>query len=247
MNPVAIYNALTERCTKFLRVDELCRLAAQKDPKLPSESALAEEAARPLNAKQGLERAQGAFLAEVLADPAAGTHLCHAMLLPLPESREHAAQFERSGRLDLGGASVERLGKAAVVTMQNPRFLNAEDETTLRPLETAIDVALLDTKSEVCVLRGGKVEHPRYAGQRLFGAGINLTHLYQGKIRYLWYLLRDLGLVNKIYRGLAVPNASPSSRAGKRCGLARSRGSPSAGIARSCSRSTTCSLQKAPT
>src|SRR5207237_8606530 len=83
------------------------------------------------------------------------------------------------------------------------------EQTTLRTLETAIDVALLDTKSEVCVLRGGKVEHPRYAGKRLFGAGINLTHLYQGKIRYLWYLLRDLGLVNKIYRGLAVPNASP--------------------------------------
>jgi len=56
------------------------------------------------------------------------------------------------------------------VTMQNPRFLSAEDESTLRPLETAIDVALLDTKSEVCVLRGGQVEHPRYAGQRLFGA-----------------------------------------------------------------------------
>jgi thioesterase DpgC len=209
MNPVALYNELTERCTKFMRVDELCRLAAQKDPKLPNESALAEEAARPLNAKKGLERAQGAFLADVLGDPTAGTHLCHASLLPLPESRERAAEFERSGRLDLGGASVERVGRAAIVTMQNPRHLNAEDEVTLRPLETAIDVALLDTRSEVCVLRGGKVEHPRHAGKRLFGAGINLTHLYQGKIRYLWYILRDLGLVNKIYRGLAVPDASP--------------------------------------
>jgi len=206
---VAIYDELTGRRTKFLRADELCRLAAQKDPTLPNETALAEEAARPLNAKKGLERAQGAFLAEVLGDPGVGTHLCHASLLPLPESRDRAAEFERSGKLDLGGASVERVGKAAVVTMQNPRFLNAEDEVTLRPLETAIDVALLDTKSEICVLRGGRVEHPRYAGQRLFGAGINLTHLYQGKIRYLWYILRDLGLVNKIYRGLAVPNASP--------------------------------------
>ena len=208
-NAIAIYDQLTERRTKFLRADELCRLAAQKDSKLPDQAALAEEAARPLNAKKGLERAQGAFLADVLGDPAAGTHLCHASLLPLPESRERAAEFERTGKLDLGGASVERMGRAAVVTMQNPRHLNAEDEVTLRPLETAIDVALLDTKSEVCVLRGGKVEHPRHAGKRLFGAGINLTHLYQGKIRYLWYILRDLGLVNKIYRGLAVPGASP--------------------------------------
>ena len=206
---IAIYDQLTERRTKLLRADELCRLAAQKDSKLPNEAALAEEAARPLNAKKGVEHAQGAFLADVLGDPEAGTHLCHASLLPLPESRQRAAEFEKSGKLDLGGASVERMGRAAVVTMQNPRYLNAEDEVTLRPLETAIDVALLDTKSEVCVLRGGKVEHPRHAGKRLFGAGINLTHLYQGKIRYLWYILRDLGLVNKIYRGLAVPDASP--------------------------------------
>jgi thioesterase DpgC len=61
------------------------------------------------------------------------------------------------------------------------------------------------------VLRGAEVEHPKYAGRRLFGAGINLTHLYQGKIRFLWYLLRDLGLVNKLYRGLAYPDASPET------------------------------------
>ena len=207
---LAVYDQLTERRTKYLRVDELCRLAARAFPQmLPSEAALAEEAGRALRDKKKLEVAQGEFLAAVLTDPAAGTHLCHAMLLPLPAAREQAAEFERTGNLDLGGASVHREGKAAVVTMRNPRFLNAEDESTLGPLELAIDVALLDTRSEVCVLRGGQVDHPRYAGQRLFGAGINLTHLYQGRIRYLWYILRDLGLVNKLYRGLAKPGVSP--------------------------------------
>ena len=207
---LAVYDQLTERRTKYLRVDELCRLAARAFPQmLPSEAALAEEAGRALRDKKKLEVGQGEFLAAVLNDPAAGTHLCHAMLLPLPAARERAAEFERSGNLDLGGASVQREGKAAVVTMRNPRFLNAEDESTLGPLELAIDVALLDARSEVCVLRGGQVDHPRYAGQRLFGAGINLTHLYQGKIRYLWYILRDLGLVNKLYRGLAKPGVSP--------------------------------------
>jgi thioesterase DpgC len=43
----------------------------------------------------------------------------------------------------------------------------------------------------------------------VFGAGINLTHLYQGKIRFLWYLIRDLGFVNKFYRGLALPGVHP--------------------------------------
>jgi enoyl-CoA hydratase/carnithine racemase len=37
---------------------------------------------------------------------------------------------------------------------------------------------------------------------RVFGSGINLTHLYQGRIDYLFYLQRDLGYVNKIYRGI---------------------------------------------
>ena len=37
----------------------------------------------------------------------------------------------------------------------------------------------------------------------MFGSGINLTHLYRGKIDFLFYLFRDLGYVHKIYRGLA--------------------------------------------
>ena len=41
--------------------------------------------------------------------------------------------------------------------------------------------------------------------RRVFGAGINLTHLYHGRIPFLWYLVRDLGYVNKLYRGLAMP------------------------------------------
>ena len=205
-----IYDNITSGRTRFVRVDELCRRAAELRPDLlPSAQELQAEAALAQRDKQGLEKKQGAFLAEVLSDPAAGLHLCHAMLLPRPDSAARLAEYARSGELDLPGAHLKRSGKASVVTMRNPRFLNAEDESTIAGLETAIDVATLDPKTEVCVLRGGVVEHPKYAGRRLFGAGINLTHLYQGKIRYLWYILRDLGLVNKLYRGVALPGASP--------------------------------------
>jgi thioesterase DpgC len=199
------YDRLTERRTRFLRVDELCARADF----LPSKKQLAAEAQLALKDKQGLERAQGEFLAQVLADPVAGAHLCHAMLLPHPRSKEYKEEFERKGVLHLPGAELERRGKAAVLTMSNPRFLNAEDETTLEGMEIAVDLALLDPDTEVCVLRGGPVEHPKYAGRRLFGAGINLTHLYQGKIRFLWYLIRDFGFVNKLYRGIASPDFSP--------------------------------------
>ena len=206
----AIYEHLTDGRRELLRADELCERAAEAFPGLvPSRDELAEEAPRLQRDKRGVEVDQGLFLAHVLADAECGLHLCHAMLLPRAESREKLKDFEKHGELDLGGASVRREGKAAVVTMTNPRFLNAEDESTLAPLETAIDLALLDAKSEICVLRGGPVSHPKHAGKRLFGAGINLTHLYHGKIRYLWFILRDMGLVNKLYRGVAFPDVPP--------------------------------------
>ena len=210
MNALAIYEELTAGRTRFIRVDELCRLTGEKHPKsLPNEVELNAETQRALGDKHGLEKAQGEFLAQILADPAAGTHLCHAMLLRREDSREKFSEFDRRGALDLPGVLLERQGKAAVLTMRNPGYLNAEDETTLDGMEIAVDLALLDPKTEVCVLRGGPVEHPKHAGRRIFGAGINLTHLYQGKIRFLWYLLRDLGFVNKLYRGLAFKDQSP--------------------------------------
>jgi len=210
MHAVEIYDRLTGDRGRFVRVDELCRRAAATFPgSLPSDAELAAEARLAQRDKKGLEKAQGEFLAEVLADPAAGTHLCHAMLLPKELSKEKLGEFEKKGEIDLGGAQLRRQGKACVLTMNNPRYLNAEDESTIAGMETAVDVALADAKSEVCVLRGAAVEHPKYAGRRIFGAGINLTHLYEGRIRYLWYLIRDLGLVSKFYRGLASPDASP--------------------------------------
>src|SRR5436190_1658719 len=134
-----LYDRLTQGRTRFVRVEDLCRLA----PHLPDEAALAAEAERPLKEKKGLEKAQGEFLAQVLDDQAAGMHLCHAMLLARADSAPRLAEYEKTGKLDLPGAELRRRGKASVLTMRNPRFLNAEDETTIAGLESAIDVATL--------------------------------------------------------------------------------------------------------
>ena len=206
----AMYDAVTAGRSRFVRVERLCAEAAARFPGvLPSEEALAAERSLKQRDKTGVERQLARFLSAVLADPAAGSHLCHAMLLPREDSLARLAEYERTGVMRFAGAQVERQGKASVVTMTNPRYLNAEDASTLDGLETAVDLALLDRASEICVLRGGTVEHPKWAGKRIFGAGINLTHLYHGKIPYLWYLARDLGLVNKLYRGLAVQERPP--------------------------------------
>jgi len=210
MNALTIYDEMTGGRTRFVRVDELCRLAAEAFPGvLPSKAELGGEARLAQRDKKGLEKAQGEFLAQVLGDPLAGAHLCHAMLLPRTDSMQSFAEYDKAGEIAFAGAHLKRHGEAAVLTIRNPRYLNAEDETTLEGMETAVDLALLDPRTEICVLRGGSVEHPKWAGRRLFGAGINLTHLYQGKLRYLWYLIRDLGFVNKLYRGLAKREVSP--------------------------------------
>src|ERR1035441_5541426 len=78
----------------------------------------------------------------------------------------------------------------------------------------AVDLAILDPETSVAVLRGGLVEHPKYAGRRLFSAGINLTHLYYGKISYLFYIKHVMGFENKIYRGIAQVDQLPDETAG---------------------------------
>jgi len=69
--------------------------------------------------------------------------------------------------------------------------------------ETAVDLVLLHPDIHIGVLRGGRVDHPRYKGRRVFNSGINLTRIYYGKLPYLFYLIRDFGMVNKIFYGLA--------------------------------------------
>ena len=92
------------------------------------------------------------------------------------------------------------------VILTTPQYLNAEDELTLYTLEAAIDLALLCNDTKICVLRGSKVTHPKYKSKRIFGSGINLTHLYDGKISFMWYLIREMGAVHKVFRGIHETN-----------------------------------------
>jgi thioesterase DpgC len=211
-----LYRRLTDDLRRFVRVEDLVYDAASHLPGIaPTREAVGEDSDLPLRDKEGVEIDQGILLSRVLAQPTAGRHLCHAMLLPRREAAERLPEFIARGALDLGAASVQRVGKACIVQMRHPRFLNAEDDTTIDAIETAVDLAILDPATEVAVLRGDTVEHAKYRGRRVFSAGINLTHLYLGKIPYLWYLKRDMGVVNKILRGLARQDASPDETVGQ--------------------------------
>jgi (3,5-dihydroxyphenyl)acetyl-CoA 1,2-dioxygenase len=204
----AVYDELTEGLAARLRVEELLERAASSHPGLvPSPDAIAAERRRELRDQEGVELALGRVLAAWLADRRIGTHLVESMLLPRPESVELLPRYQSDGAVDLGAASVERRGNQGVVTLTRPERLNAENDETTIALETAVDLVLLDPASELGVLRGGVVDHPRYRGRHVFSSGLDLSELYAGRLSYLFFIVRELGFVAKILRGAAAPDA----------------------------------------
>jgi len=199
----SIYDEVTDGRTRSLRMAELVYAAAASRPDLlPSRAAIDGERELLQKDKQGLEIDQGVFLAHVLAHPQCGPHLMHAMAQPRADARDRLGDLRAAGSVDLGVVRVDRHGEMGVITMQNHAFLNSEDDGSVAALEAAVDLALLDDAISVGVLRGAPAVHPKYAGRRIFGSGLNLTHLYYGKISLVEFMLeRELGALSKMYRG----------------------------------------------
>ncbi len=203
---VRIYDELTDGRTRYLRVGELVYAAAERFPGLvPTRAEVDAERTLLQKDKAGLEIAQGDFVARVLAERTTGLHLLHAMSLPTAAALARREEFERAGSVDLGPVRVDRDGALGRVTIQNLAVLNAEDDVSVAALETAVDLVLLDDRIDVGVLRGGIATHPKYAGRRILGSGINLTSLYHGQISLVEFMIeRELGALNKMYRGHRV-------------------------------------------
>jgi (3,5-dihydroxyphenyl)acetyl-CoA 1,2-dioxygenase len=200
----ALYDELTDGLTRQVRIDDLLYAAAERYPGLvPTQAEIDRERTHRLADKTGIERAQGMLLAAMLALPTAGTHLLESMLAPTQLALDHLDEFVKTGSVDFGTVMLTREGKAGFLEIRNPRHLNAEDMTTLAKTEAAVDLILMHPEIEVGVFRGGVIDadQRKYGGQRVFGAGINLTHLYYGQIDFLFYFLRDWGYVNKLFRG----------------------------------------------
>ncbi len=204
-----IYNKITSNYKNFMRIEDLVYEVNKITPFLtPSKHQISLEQKKSLSHKKGIEIDQGIFLSSVLANTKSGTHLCEAMLRPSNLALQNLENFNKTGFVDFGKAYLKKKEKYIEVVLDNPEYLNAEDESTLYPLEAAIDIALLSNDRNICVLRGSKVKHKKYKNKKVFGSGINLTHLYEGKISFMWYLVREMGAVHKVFRG--IHNSSKS-------------------------------------
>jgi thioesterase DpgC len=206
-----LYDELTDGQRRAVRIEDLVYLAAERYPGLtPTKAQIAAEREHAQKDKDGAEIDQGVFLSHLLSLPRPGLHLVYAMLRPKPESLDLLPAFQRLGRLQLGPITVEREGNVGYLWHANPRFLNAEDDSVVPHLEVGTDLLLLDRNIEACVMRGKTVDHPKYAGRHVFNAGINLTNLYFGQISFVdFYLVRDMGYVHKLMRGVSPPEFWP--------------------------------------
>ncbi|RLK09657.1 3,5-dihydroxyphenylacetyl-CoA monooxygenase [Micromonospora sp. M71_S20] len=183
----------------------------------PTRAEMELERGRRQAAKEGFEIDQGIAYAALLG-AAGGGDLVRSQRLPTDEARSRLPEFQRTGVVEMPVVSVRRTDGVAEITVANQRYLNAEDEALGQQMEIAVDLALLDPGVRVGVVRGAVMQHPRYAGRRVFSSGINLTLLCAGQIPFLGFVMqREIGYLSKIQRGLWDPRqqADPTARGGK--------------------------------
>lgn len=198
-----IYKILTNNFREYLRVDELIIRAANDFPGLlPTNKQLVEDASSKLKDRIGHEISVGLVLSQWLAISMVGKHMMAAMRLPTSSALALLSSFQTSNEIDLGIVHLEKRGRQAHITLRNIEFLNAEDDALLTAMECAVDIALLDPNVDLGVIRGGFMSHDKYRDRRVFCSGINLKKLYAGELSFLFYVSRELGLVNKLLRGL---------------------------------------------
>ncbi|WP_229068486.1 enoyl-CoA hydratase/isomerase family protein [Actinoplanes sp. DH11] len=204
----AVHAELTDDGRAHHRLSDLATNAAELLPGLvPAKERLEAERRLPQRDKEGWETDQALLFWALLGAPRPGRHLLEAMRRPTDAALAALPGFRATGEVDLGVVRVRRDGHVGEVTVDNADCLNAEDDALVAALEVAVDLVLLDDGIRVGTMRGAPMTHPRYAGRRVFSAGINLTALYQGTIGLIdFFLDRELGYISKILRGLSVPD-----------------------------------------
>jgi (3,5-dihydroxyphenyl)acetyl-CoA 1,2-dioxygenase len=213
-----LYREVAEQGPQGMSLTDMSYRLADLVPGLtPSRAEMEVERGRRQSAKEGHEIDQGITYSALLKSDAGGDIL-RSQRRPTGEAHSRLSEFQRTGTVEMPVVSVRRRDGVAEITVANQRYLNAEDEDLGQQLEIAVDLALLDPGVRVGIMRGAVMEHPRYAGRRVFSSGLNLTLLCNGQIPFLGFVMqREVGYLSKVQRGLWEPQqqADPATRGGK--------------------------------
>ena len=183
-----------DRMARFVRLEELVFAAADACAR-PGADAGADRGRKGTrcSATRTASRSIRAFyLAHVLLRERTGLHLCHAMLLPRPEAADALAKLRTDGVLDLGAVALERHGQGHPsdhVQSALPQRRGRDDARRRWRSRSTSRSSIRRPTSRCCA--AAPVEHPKYRGPPRLRRGINLTHLYRGKIPFVWFLQRD--------------------------------------------------------
>ena len=107
-----------------------------------------------------------------------------------------------------GATTVERRGTLGYLWHGNPRFLNAEDDSTTSTLEIGVgpDPARPANRGRRAARQDGRARQVRRAARVQRGhqpdAPVPWPDLLRG-----FFIVRDMGFVHKMYRGLAEPSS----------------------------------------
>jgi (3,5-dihydroxyphenyl)acetyl-CoA 1,2-dioxygenase len=116
----ALYRAMTDDFRRFVRVEDAIYACAELVPGLvPSRALVAEDDPRRLKHKEGWEYDQGVLLSSLFDWEPSGRHLLHAMLLPTADALARLDAHLATGITELDKATVQRRGRASVVTLRN--------------------------------------------------------------------------------------------------------------------------------
>ena len=212
-----LYDRLTDGRRKFVRIERLVYDAAELVPGLVPTTRRGRGRGRAAPGREGRLRDRPGHPVQ----PVPGRSRVRPASLPRHAAAARGigrgagqvpARRQARSRLRQGRAPGQG-GRAAAGQQALPQLRGQLDPA--RDRDRAPTSASSIPQSQVAVLRGDVVPDGKYAGRRVFNAGINLTHLYYGKIPFLWFLVRDLGFVNKMLRGLAKPEVTPDEVSGE--------------------------------
>ncbi len=128
----------------FPRLETLAESASKLCPGVyPSQQELQVEQNKLLRDKDGLELHQGMLFAQWFSDPEHGQRMIRSMRRPTARALGLQEEILKTGKADLEYARVEIENGTGTLFFSNPEYLNAEDDTTLEPSETAVDLVLL--------------------------------------------------------------------------------------------------------